>query len=203
MPRGRYQQKQWEDREAAILDALEALSDERGFANVTMDDLADAVGISKATLYQHFDSKDAMLGHLIARQEDQFIEWLQRIADQPPVDRLLDTMRYLMEGHISPLRGVVSMGREEVMPVFRSSPALIERHDQIIASLTATIQEGQSQGSIGPDLTPRVVISAMLALSNVSMGDYEPPECTRNLNSEAGYGEQMMTLFARSLRPSS
>ena len=57
MPRGRYQQKQWDQREDVILAALETLSAARGFSQVTMDDLADAVGISKATLYQHFEKE--------------------------------------------------------------------------------------------------------------------------------------------------
>ena len=82
MPRGRYQQQQWETRETAILDALETLATERGFAQVTMDDLADAVGISKATLYQHFDSKDMMLVSVMARHTQQFIDWLeQKLAE--------------------------------------------------------------------------------------------------------------------------
>ncbi len=83
MPRGRYQQQQWEARRSAILHALEQLSGERGFSNVTMDDLADRVGISKATLYQHFESKEAMLVELMASHEDAFIASLEAMAGQP------------------------------------------------------------------------------------------------------------------------
>ena len=200
MPRGRYQQKQWDARQAAILAALEMLSAQRGFANVTMDDLADEVGISKATLYQHFKSKDDLLVHLMAQQEDQFIASIDNTAGQPPVGRLLATLRTLMEGHITPLRGLVSIGSEAITPVFRNNAQLVERHDQIVAMLTDIIRDGQDDGSIAPDLAPHVIISAMLALSNVSMGDYEPPECNRQLQTREGYNEQMLTLFERSIR---
>ncbi|MCZ7679417.1 MAG: TetR/AcrR family transcriptional regulator [Sandaracinaceae bacterium] len=84
MPRGRYQQKQWDARHAAILEALEQLSDQRGFSNVTMDDLADQIGISKATLYQHFESKDAMLVELMASHEDAFIALLDAMGISRP-----------------------------------------------------------------------------------------------------------------------
>jgi AcrR family transcriptional regulator len=201
MPRGRYQQKQWEDRQAAILDALERLATERGFAAVTMDDVADAVGISKATLYQHFESKDAMLVELMAQHEDQFIAWVEQTAGQSPVERLLHMMRHLMEGHISPLRGLVSLGREDVLPIFNRTEALVSRHDQIIALFTGIIQQGQADGSIASDLVPHEIIGAMLALSNISMGEYEPPECNRELNTRTGHADQMLLLFARSLRP--
>lgn len=200
VPRGRYQQKQWEDRQAAILDALEALSTERGFANVTMDDVANEVGISKATLYQHFDSKDSMLVHLMAQHEDRFIAWLDSTSDQPPVERLRQTMRHLMEGRVFSLRGLVRLGREDVVPIFRRSPDLVERHDQIVQMLTAIVAQGQAEGTIAPDLTPLAVISAMLTLSNVSMGGYEPSGCSAATDHE-GCAEQMIVLFERAIHP--
>jgi TetR/AcrR family transcriptional regulator, regulator of autoinduction and epiphytic fitness len=201
MPRGRYQQKQWDDRQTAILVALEQLSRERGFAAVTMDDVAAAVGISKATLYQHFESKDAMVITLLAQHEERFIAQVETTADQPPVARLLDTMRILMEGHVSPLRGLVSLGRDEILPIFRSNTDLMTRHDQIILLLTGIVPQGQADGSIAPDLAPHTIISAMIALSTVSMGDYEPPECNRGQIAQEGYAGQMLKLFERSLRP--
>lgn len=201
MPRGRYQQKQWEDRQAAILDALERLATDHGFAAVTMDDVADTVGISKATLYQHFESKDAMLVALMAQHEEQFIAWVEQTAEQPPVERLLQVMRYLMEGHISPLRGLFSLGREDVLPIFHTNATLVARHDQIIALLTSIVQQGQAEGDIATDLMPHEIIGAMLALSNVSMGRYTPPERSQALNAHTSHVWQMLLLFARSLRP--
>ncbi|HEX3053345.1 MAG TPA: TetR/AcrR family transcriptional regulator [Aggregatilineaceae bacterium] len=194
MPRGRYQQKQWEDRQAAILDVLERLSMERGFAAVTMDDVANEVGISKATLYQHFDSKDAMLIELLGQHEDNFIEWLKETAEQPPLERLRKTMLYLMEGHVSPLRGLVSLGPDDVLPVFYSSDDLVARHKEIIDSLTAIIEAGQAQGQIALDLAPHAVIGAMMALSNVSMG-------SRSFIPQYHHAEQMVLMFERAIRP--
>jgi AcrR family transcriptional regulator len=191
MPRGRYQQIQWEARQSAILDALETLAAEQRFADVTMDDVADAVGISKATLYQHFESKDALLIAAIARQVDAFIAWLEEIADLPPVEQLRRTARHLIEHRRSPLQGMISTGREDILPVFRRSPALIERHDRIIAMLSAIIQAGQAGGSIAPDLAPRTIITAMLALSTVSVGPADDPD----------HADQVITLLERAIRP--
>jgi AcrR family transcriptional regulator len=197
VPRGRYQQKQWEDRQTAILQTLEQLSTERGFANVTMDDVSEAVGISKATLYQHFQSKDAMLVHLLAHHEEQFLRWLDQTEDQPPLERLRQIMQQLMDGHIMPLRGLFSMNRDEILPVFHSSDELIQRHDQIVDRLSLIIQQGQGGGMIAADLHPQTVIGAMLALSSVSMGSYDP--CSEQARKE--HSEQMRLLFERAIRP--
>lgn len=201
MPRGRYQQKQWETRQHAIVDALEVLSAERGFANVTMDDLAEQVGISKATLYQHFDSKDALLKHLMALHEDRFLAWLEETGSFSPLERLTRIMRYMAEGHIAPLRGLINLGRDEALPVFRRSPDLVARHDQIVCQLADVIRQGQAQGQIAPDLDPTAIISAMLALSNVSMGSLNPPQCNEIIKTREGYIDQMITLFERALQP--
>ncbi len=201
MPRGRYQQQQWDMRETTILDALEALSIERGFAQITMDDLADKVGISKATLYQHFASKDTLLVSLIARHTQQFIEGLESTAGQPPVERLKQAMHTLMEGHITPLRGLIHVGREDVLPIFHNNPNLVESHAICLNLLIAIIQQGQASGSIAADLAPSVIISAMWALSNVSMREYEPLRRDHAVPNKAMYMHQMITLFERSIQP--
>lgn len=199
--RGRYQQLQWEQREEVILEALQTLSAERGFSAVTMDALAEAVGISKATLYQHFDSKDALLAALLAQQIDRFGAWLADAAGRPPVEQLCHAMSALMGGHFTPLRGLVSVGREEALPVFYNSPALVERHEQILTALTAIIHQGQADGSIAPDLDPFVVISAMLALSSVTLGESAGPGYRAALAAHPDYTDQMLALFERALRP--
>ncbi|WP_307838917.1 helix-turn-helix domain-containing protein [Deefgea sp. CFH1-16] len=44
-------------RENAILDATTAILGTKGYDLMTMDDVANAVGISKPSLYKHFKSK--------------------------------------------------------------------------------------------------------------------------------------------------
>jgi AcrR family transcriptional regulator len=57
----------------AILDATDRLLAERGFKKMTIDDLADEVGIGKGSVYLHFDSKDEIaLSHI-----DRIIERLK------------------------------------------------------------------------------------------------------------------------------
>ena len=58
--------------EERITRAAQRLTVEHGLDGFTMDDLAAATGVSRRTLFNHFDSKiDAVLGNLPAITEDQ------------------------------------------------------------------------------------------------------------------------------------
>jgi AcrR family transcriptional regulator len=68
-----------DDREQAILATAERLLDERGFAGISVDDLARGAGISRPTFYFYFPSKEAVLLTLwerVIREADTALEAL-------------------------------------------------------------------------------------------------------------------------------
>ena len=67
-------------REDAILDGAATLMDTKGFTAMTMDDVANEVGISKATLYQHFPSKGDLAVNVAVRVLDRAYEQIGRAA---------------------------------------------------------------------------------------------------------------------------
>lgn len=74
--------KQITTREA-ILDAADRLLAERGYRKMTIDDLADDVGIGKGSVYLHFDSKEEIaLSHI-----DRIVERLKSNMEQIAVSR--------------------------------------------------------------------------------------------------------------------
>jgi AcrR family transcriptional regulator len=69
----RLSQAQAEKRAEARRVASE-LASESGYDSVTMTAVADRIGVSRATIYRYFASKDHLLGEIMA-------EWTQRIND--------------------------------------------------------------------------------------------------------------------------
>lgn len=53
-----------------LLEAAEALLAERSFDEVTIDEIAERAGYTKGAFYARFDSKGALLRHLVARLTD-------------------------------------------------------------------------------------------------------------------------------------
>lgn len=47
---------------------------ERGFTRISMDAVAARAGITKRTLYNHFESKDALFGEMLKRQSGLAVE---------------------------------------------------------------------------------------------------------------------------------
>ncbi|BDI22622.1 TetR/AcrR family transcriptional regulator [Herbiconiux sp. L3-i23] len=53
-----------------VLDAVLRVIAETGYAGATLQQVADAVGMSKAGILHHFDSRDALLVAVLARRDD-------------------------------------------------------------------------------------------------------------------------------------
>jgi AcrR family transcriptional regulator len=65
-----------EERKTQILNAAETIFSEKGFDDARMDDIADKTGLSKATLYLYFQSKDALIIALLDRIFQHEVEQL-------------------------------------------------------------------------------------------------------------------------------
>jgi AcrR family transcriptional regulator len=77
-----------------ILDAGYGLFRRKGFARVSMDDLAAAANVTKKTLYYHYESKDELLTAVLEAQHElavaAFRTFGDRLAGTP--EEIVDTM---------------------------------------------------------------------------------------------------------------
>lgn len=64
-----------------ILDAAQALIQTKGYEQMTIQDLLDALQISKGAFYHYFDSKQALLEALVERMVEQVIVVLQPLVE--------------------------------------------------------------------------------------------------------------------------
>lgn len=88
----------------AIVDAAAQLFLERGFASVSMDDLAEAAGVARRTLYNQFASKEDIFREVLLRVSDQFEDLLPPgIETQGDVEDVLRLVsRAILELHKRP-----------------------------------------------------------------------------------------------------
>ncbi len=64
-----------------IIDAAYTLFYQSGFMRTGVDAIADAAGITKRTLYQHFASKDELIGAVLEHQHQMALERIRQWAD--------------------------------------------------------------------------------------------------------------------------
>ena len=70
-----------EDRRSAILDAALEIFSRRGYNGASIDDIAQAAGISKALIYEHFPSKKDLHVSLLERHTQEIFVRLAQTAD--------------------------------------------------------------------------------------------------------------------------
>ena len=76
-----FKKETFQRRETAILDAATYLFGSKGYDLMTMNDVANAVGIAKPSLYKHFKSKEDLAAAALSRLIDQALAFLQTLPE--------------------------------------------------------------------------------------------------------------------------
>ncbi len=156
-----------------------------GVRSVTMDDLADELGMSKKTLYAHFPSKAALVEAVIVDKLGEVEADLGRIAADGTAD---------LPGLLEPLLATVQRHMEELQPPFlrdlrREWPEISERvegrrREMIRRCFTKLLDEGHRTGAVRRDVPVRVIIEILLGATQAVMN---PPKLAElGLTPKAG-----------------
>ena len=78
-----------------IISKSEELFLSLGFKSVTMDDIANAIGISKKTIYAHFSNKTALVEVVIFETLDHIYEGIDKInaSSINPIEELYERVQ--------------------------------------------------------------------------------------------------------------
>jgi len=166
-----------DERRTLILQKAKTLILERGISSLTMQDIAVASELSKATLYIYFENKDAILTVILEESVNAFVDFAKsRIPDDVPgigalqalwecyLDLLAESQDLLVltgiKNYIDPEFPFGDRGNSENLA--RSTQALVD----LLAQL---LRRGMADGSVGfredPERLARTVI--MIATSVV------------------------------------
>jgi AcrR family transcriptional regulator len=168
-----FKKQQFEAREEAILDAVNKLLLDRGYDLMTMDDVADAVGVAKGSLYKHFSSKEKLATAVMTRLLSQTVEVLDQMpAEWSAMKRLESILRWSLQHR---MRGGVPH-----LPSTRGAlqRALMFNLEYLALALKvnnrfyALVKECKRVGDIQPDLPDDVIVYTLYARSCDPTVDY-------------------------------
>ena len=170
---------------ARIVDAAQRQFLTHGFRGVTMDDLAEQLGMSKKTLYAHFTSKTALVEAVLLAKFHKIEAELTAIAAECPSDFVTGLRRLLacLQRHMA-----------EVQPPFlrdvgRDAPEafrLIEhrRREVIQRHFSTLLTAGRREGLIRKDISIPVMLEILLGTVQMIMN---PPKLAElDLTAQAG-----------------
>lgn len=85
-------------KQDAIIEAAAEVFLEQGFGSASMDEIARRAGVSKATVYSHFDSKPALFGAIVQhRCQRTMSAMLAEMSDQPAEETLTAVGRQFLD----------------------------------------------------------------------------------------------------------
>jgi AcrR family transcriptional regulator len=153
-------ERQQQLREDAIIEMAQKLLFEQGFNALNMDELASRVGISKATLYQHFSSKDELVIRTVLYHMQQGEKKVRdSMSDMSPIEVLEHMVRYSVSRRI-----MMSASHFELPPHLREDPRIKKQHARLTTFLGDMIEKGKADGSIRAELSVPVVICTFFTI---------------------------------------
>ena len=160
------------------MDAAETCFDKYGIGKTTMDDIAKMAGVSRPTVYRHFDDRDTLILAVVMRRSRQLIERAQK-----HIRKYGTFEEQLVEG----LMFMVDKGRKDPFVGLLVTPAHMDLVNQILVGSTAAVDlayelwepiliEARERGELNSDLDFRAIATwiTYLTLLLIGRGDIEP-----------------------------
>ncbi len=155
-------------RAAEVIKAAAELFEARGYHSTSMEDIAEAVGIRKPTLYHYFKSKDEILYRIFVATIGMLLERVERRQTLPmsPEQQLLEIMGDILEiidSHNGYVRVFFEHHRELPDDRHAEIMGLRERYHE---HTVGVIQAGIDAGTIRSEIDPQLAALALLGACN-------------------------------------
>lgn len=154
--------------EAQIIEAATELFAEHGFAGTSLQDIAEATGLTRPALYHYFASKEDLLSRLVSAATEVAAGDLRRIGRSTSasvIDRLREmatSVALLQAKHPARFRALVRS--ESDLPEALATTYAAGRRS-VLREVTALIDEGVTSGELRV-VDPRVAALGIIGLCN-------------------------------------
>lgn len=150
-----------------IIQAAAQIFRQKGYDATSMQDIADAVGLQKASLYHHVQSKQEILLVILDHALDLMIDDLQAVlaSSGDPEDKIRRAVRVTI-GRLtedSDLAGVLLLEHRSLEPKLRSRH--VARRDRYDALWRQLVQSGIDAGALRP-VDVQLASFALLGVQN-------------------------------------
>jgi len=157
-----------DERIPQILDAATLIFSQYGIDGASMTQVADASGVSKATIYHYFASKDALILALVKRLFDadqpDLARWVA--SEDPAVDRLrrysMDLVALLNQNRM--LAPIIAEIRARADRMEAIQPVMRAYFEGYIRAFTDMLQQGIDRGELRQSLDAGDAALALVAL---------------------------------------
>jgi AcrR family transcriptional regulator len=137
----------------ALINALIALTLEKGYDSVTVRDIAERADIGYATFFRHFPDKEALLENVLEGTLTEFLELIQPVMNDP------ERTATLVFGHVTQNSDLV-----RVLLRTRNVSPLMPRIFAVSSQAMLETLTPNSKSSIPPEIAAHHMIASILEL---------------------------------------
>lgn len=188
------------EKRGQVVAAATMLFKQKGFEATTLGDIAEAVGMDRASLYYYFPSKNEILQESVAGVTGRNLEMVQGLggSELPPRERIRNLIHNaLLSFHENYPQVFVYIQEDMTRISNRDDPwakTMLKQTREFEEALLDLIRDGVDQGAFRPDLNPVLVAHAMWGMINWTHrwyrpGQFEPTEIA----------EEFATVFLRGI----
>lgn len=189
---------------AAILEAAEAAFVEKGFADVSVSEIAEAAQVTKSLIHHHFGSKEKLWDEVKHHRFEEYAGVQRRVLEQaePDAELLRESVRIyfkFLQKNPGFARMVAWMHLEEAEDQpFDLAGGLMEQG-------IAAIQAAQEQGELRADVHPFFMLVTFLGMAEQWFQSKEHHcqwcEDDSELRDDDAYLEAMVKIFFEGVLP--
>ena len=191
--------KKGEATKKRLMETATALFREKGFQNVTVDEIIEKAGSSKGGFYNHFSSKEELLFRMTDLLDEAYSSYLGQLAEEEsPLNKITKFTSFIFETleaeiGLEFLAVIYSAQiRDPAFPNFSITP-----QRAYYQALEIFIDEGKAAGEIRSDLPTDLVIRMITTGMRGVIYDW----ClTRGGFGLAEYGRETLETLMRGLR---
>jgi AcrR family transcriptional regulator len=180
------------ERREAILAAAAQIIIRQGYNKMTMNDIADELGLSRPLIYLHFKSKDELLETLIAREMLNYGQsWLEHIEADPKGGTVASTYRSVIYAlNKNPLMAAIVKRDEKTFGKYLRKKGNIFQSLQSPSMTRDFLQAMQEAGAVRKEINVGAMAYVLDAVSYSMVGSTDFP----TNESDPSYDAIMETL---------
>jgi AcrR family transcriptional regulator len=148
-----------------ILEATHLLMAERGYAAMSMDELASRVGVSKPTLYNQFPTKEDLVAAMVAQLlERVFADVAAAEPGASSLGRLLGLLHTIVRHQVERRTTAMQLWMPEIIDIVERNPTTRQHVIEIDRVVVGLVHEAVAAGEIDPDADVASVVRIFYAL---------------------------------------
>ncbi|BBX18652.1 TetR family transcriptional regulator [Mycolicibacterium duvalii] len=177
------------NQQQRLFKALTAVMGNKGYHSTTVDDLIKEAGVSKATFYQHFTSKQDCFMSAYARMQQHVIAAVQAV---PKTGTTMERFTVMLDRYLGFLSLDPPTARLFLVEVYAAGPDAIRRRvelQQQFITGVATIFDARSKDD---RFACQMLVAAISMLVTQALTDGDPDAITALKEPILGFTEKVM-----------